>query len=69
MTTTLTTAASPQARFPHLLRRTLASTEAANCYCHLHTFFARHWEDGHEVRFIIERAEVEKDNAIGGADR
>jgi len=97
--------------------RDLATTEAANCYYHLHTFFARYWEDGdfiprarrggssaysvpyngqdthfhwatkgshyvksgelfaryayqdggHEVRFIIEHAEVEKDNAKGSA--
>ena len=24
----------------------LASTEAENCYYHLHTFFARYWDDG-----------------------
>jgi adenine-specific DNA-methyltransferase len=26
--------------------RELASTEAENCYYHLHTFFARYWDDG-----------------------
>ncbi len=97
--------------------RELASTEAENCYYHLHTFFARYWDDGdfiprarrggsaayavpyngqdthfhwatkgshyvksgelfaryaykdgaHDVRFTLERAEVEKDNAKGSA--
>lgn len=97
--------------------RELASTEAENCYYHLHTFFARYWDDGdfiprarrggsaayavpyngqdthfhwatkgshyvksgelfaryaykdgaQEVRFTLERAEVEKDNAKGNA--
>lgn len=97
--------------------RELASTEAENCYYHLHTFFARYWDDGdfiprarrggsaayavpyngqdthfhwatkgshyvksgelfaryaykdgaQEVRFTLERAEVEKDNAKGSA--
>jgi adenine-specific DNA-methyltransferase len=97
--------------------RELASTEAENCYYHLHTFFARYWDGGdfiprarrggsaayavpyngqdthfhwatkgshyvksgelfaryaykdgaHEVRFTLERAEVEKDNAKGSA--
>ncbi len=26
--------------------RDLVATEAANCYYHLHTFFARYWDDG-----------------------
>ena len=97
--------------------RELASTEAENGYYHLHTFFARYWDDGdfiprarrggsaayavpyngqdthfhwatkgshyvksgelfaryaykdgaQEVRFTLERAEVEKDNAKGNA--
>ncbi len=97
--------------------RELAGTEAENCYYHLHTFFARYWDDGdfiprarrggsaayavpyngqdthfhwatkgshyvksgelfaryaykdgaQEVRFVLERAEVEKDNAKGSA--
>ena len=97
--------------------REMAGTEAENCYYHLHTFFARYWDDGdfiprarrggsaayavpyngqdthfhwatkgshyvksgelfaryaykdgaQEVRFVLERAEVEKDNAKGSA--
>ena len=97
--------------------RELASTEAENCYYHLHTFFARYWDDGdfiprarrggsaayavpyngqdthfhwatkgshyvksgelfaryaykdgaYDVRFTLERAEVEKDNAKGSS--
>ena len=93
--------------------REMANTEAENCYYHLHTFFARYWDDGdfiprarrggsaayavpyngqdthfhwatkgshyvksgelfaryaykdgaQEVRFVLERAEVKKDNA------
>lgn len=101
----------------HLSGQELAETETSNCYYHLHTFFARYWDDGdfiprarrggsaayavpysgqdthfhwatkgshyvksgemfaryaykdgaQEVRFTIERAEVEKDNAKGSA--
>ena len=95
----------------------LAETEEANCYYHLHTFFARYWDDGdfiprarrggssayavpyngqdtffhwatkgshyvksgelfsryayrdgaHEVRFTVEHADIDKDNAKGSA--
>ena len=98
-------------------KRELASTEAENCYYHLHTFFARYWDDGdfiprarrggsaayavpyngqdthfhwatkgshyvksgelfaryaykdgaHDVRFTLERAELEKDNVKGSS--
>jgi hypothetical protein len=69
MTTIPTTAPSAQARFLHLLKRDLASTEAANCHYHLHTFFARYWEDGDFIPRAREHAEVEKDSAKGGAAR
>ena len=109
------------AAWTHTLARSsgkdLADTEAANCYYHLHTFFARYWDDGdfiprarrggsaaysvpyngqdthfhwatkgshyvksgelfsryayrdgdHEVRFVIDRADTEKDNGKGSA--
>ena len=101
----------------HASGHALARTEADNSYYHLHTFFARYWDDGdfiprarrggsaayavpyngqdthfhwatkgshyvksgelfaryaykdgaHEVRFTLERAEIEKDNAKGSA--
>ena len=69
MTTTPATAPSGQARFLHLLERDLASTEAANCHYHLHTFIARYREDGDFIPRARAHAEVEKVSAKGGAAR
>lgn len=48
--------------------RQLADSEADNCYYHLHTFFARYWDEGDaQMRFVIESADIAQDNAKGAA--